>query len=103
MHNTCARCSCAVLTIAYFDSVFRKQSLWDYIEYFSHLSMEAQMALGWEGSVCTSIHSVEALEPKQIFRMLHSLSNPSSFLCYLNLEHLCSINPFCIFLHSGFR
>lgn len=67
MQNTRARCSCAVQTTAYFDSghtgsiLLRKQSLWDYIEPFSHLSMEAQMAMGWEGSVCTSIHSVEAL------------------------------------------
>lgn len=41
-------------------------------------------------------------EPKQTFRMLRSLSLPSSSH-FLNVEHLCSVNPFCIFLHSGFR
>lgn len=39
---------------------------------------------------------------KQTFRIPHSLSNASSSLCFLNFEHLHS-NPFCIFLHSGFR
>lgn len=42
-------------------------------------------------------------EPKQTVRMPHSLSIPSSSPRFLNFEHLCSVNPFCVFLHSGFR
>lgn len=41
-------------------------------------------------------------ETEQTFRMPHSLSIPSPSR-FLNFEHLCSVNPFCIFLHSGFR
>lgn len=57
-----------------------------------------------EGNICTSspISLWRLSEPKQTFGMPHSLSRLSFLTCFLNFEHLRSINPFYIFLHSGF-